>query len=231
MTTKCIAGFITLLALTLASAEECTFDILLVDLFGDGWGNIDLDIDTGYTMVNMTANTKLNYTMPSNYSMTCGSCANVVNISTPDCFLNVSMSSRGTPIAPWEVLWVIQHNNATYFGNFDSTLQINGSDVFSSNLVDYTSAGVDSCEECEHPLPHKPTPGSIRARAMKTATKPKPAPATVLIDLIDQLGDGESFFLCCYCPPLITIGSICIYYILYIRLVDDDQILVNNKVN
>mmetsp|Transcript_3084 Transcript_3084/g.4739 ORF Transcript_3084/g.4739 Transcript_3084/m.4739 type:complete len:952 (-) Transcript_3084:169-3024(-) len=135
----------------------CDYTILLYDLFGDGWGNIELVVTTdGFSR---------------KYSPDC-SCLQI-DIYSDSCNITLNMTSDGDPIAPWEVLWVTEIGGETWVGDFDSTLKANNQTVwFYDDMVDYDpESDVNACHECKHPPPKpKPGPGGSKGKDDDTTT-------------------------------------------------------------
>ena len=174
------------LFLAVATALPCNYNILLLDLFGDGWANIDILITTNTSTFNRT--------------MLCASCYEIVNVTSTNCDMNVSMTSKGTPIAPWEVMWMVVVGNQTLVGGFDSTLRVNNDTVSGNNMLDYNPTSSEHvCSECTHPPKprHSHTQNAKNTRTIGGTTKPKPSPVPVPIDLMDNHGSGKitSFLL------------------------------------
>eukprot|EP00602_Paraphysomonas_sp_CaronLab_P003918 CAMPEP_0185017106 /NCGR_PEP_ID=MMETSP1103-20130426/60_1 /TAXON_ID=36769 /ORGANISM="Paraphysomonas bandaiensis, Strain Caron Lab Isolate" /LENGTH=966 /DNA_ID=CAMNT_0027546363 /DNA_START=40 /DNA_END=2940 /DNA_ORIENTATION=+ len=121
--------------------EECTYTLLMFDLFGDGWHNVDV-------LVTTDGETK-NYTLDN-----CTGCG-LVEIVSQDCKVNISMTSNGDPITPWEALWVIEIDNVTWAGDYDSEIGIKEYEVvYYKDILDTDpDSDANECKECKHPKP------------------------------------------------------------------------------
>mmetsp|Transcript_20856 Transcript_20856/g.30000 ORF Transcript_20856/g.30000 Transcript_20856/m.30000 type:complete len:1048 (+) Transcript_20856:168-3311(+) len=187
---------------------QCTYEILIVDLFGDGWVNVDL---------NVTVNGESTF-----HSLNC-SC-DVVTVVAQQCNIRIETTSYGEDaITPWEVLWQVDVRNKTWYGDADSVLQVRYDSVIFTDGMLSTDPSDDEnqCHECHHPKP-KPKPGpsppskggsgsdgsnrnstddsangdessgdgSDGRNAGNGGAKPKPHPVPVNVQLFDALGNG-----------------------------------------
>jgi hypothetical protein len=159
--------FLSLLFASSASAWTL-YDILLVDLFGDGWRNIYLNV--------MTDGETKNYTMDCSCSL--------ITINTTSNMVTINVTSDGTPIAPWEILWVANITGEVFVGDFDSSMYIDGDFVSTMNPVSYNVDGNEnSCKECKHPPPK-------HGRALAHASPSPPPPALVIAELYSATGNA-----------------------------------------
>ena len=155
-----------------------------------------------------------------NYTIGCATCKGTIEIPSRLCELDVAMSSRGTPIAPWEAMWVVTHDNITYVGGWESELHIRSFDVRGVGLLNQDPHSKDdTCHECPHPPPPAKTrPGGSGDESNDKEDKdksgdtnstgsgrpggdngpgtgpapPKPKqPAKVRLDIFDQQKNGK----------------------------------------
>lgn len=128
------------------STPGCTYNFLLYDLFGDGWQNINLAIDTDGNI--------------ANYQVQCA--CDMISVFSQSCILDISMTSNGEPIAYWEPLWATTVAGVTYVGDYDTTMHIDHNTVTVTNGpdTDPNSAG-NTCKPCTPPNddPDVPDPG------------------------------------------------------------------------
>jgi hypothetical protein len=153
----------------------CDVDILLFDLFGDGWGDSQLMVEIDGVKNNVT--------------LGCGHCSRV---SFPDVHCNVSiwMTSADDAVTPWENYWVVNVIGQTLFGGSDSTVSIYHTDVMGMNLID-TNETVN-CDECLHPQPKgKGGKGKNKnEKGRKLAKGGKKPPAFANSKLYDEQSNG-----------------------------------------
>jgi hypothetical protein len=158
--------------------KDAEYDVLLMDLFGDGWQNVEILI----TVDDVT----------HNHTMHCQNCSGMLHFESDSCKLNISMTSFGEPVTPWEVRWLVEHDNITYVGGWGSELVIRDHDVWQMGIIDQDpDSDNNKCAECSHPNP-KPAPGPASAgtdkdSAVGPASKP---PAKVRIDIYDEMSNG-----------------------------------------
>jgi hypothetical protein len=134
---------------TSAPTIEPCFDLLIWDLFGDGWQNMQLSIVSaaGVFVRQLTVNCSCYYE----------------HICLP---LGVEVNITIEPINPhlpvrqsWEAFFQFSGFGYDYSGSFGSVLRINsaGDILYTRNLID--SANVTKREDCEHcPRPPPPPP-------------------------------------------------------------------------
>jgi hypothetical protein len=111
----------------------CSYSFLLYDLFGDGWKNIELAVDTDGNV--------------TNHKVQCA-CEMIV-VSSRSCLLTVNMISNGEAIAPWEPLWAVKVNNQTWVGDFNTTMSIEADTITVSNGPDLDPSTLENqCKAC-----------------------------------------------------------------------------------
>jgi hypothetical protein len=177
----------------------CDFDILLFDLFGDGWANAEL-------LVNINGVT-------SNYTLSCGHC-DYLNFTATPCNVTISMDFFDTDaekedgdkddankedadkedevaITPWENYFVISFMGENYVGDYETSVVIDHQNI-TGKWADLDG----ECDQCDHPK-KKPSPKSRpgdrpgnKRRLGKQKNKPPPAVA-LPVRLNDENGNGE----------------------------------------
>jgi hypothetical protein len=118
------------------NGPACTYNFLLYDLFGDGWQNIELAVDTDGAV--------------TNYKVQCA--CDMIQIVSQSCVLTVNMISNGEAIAPWEPIWASKIGGVTWVGDFNTTMWIDHDSVTVKNGpdVDPNSLG-NQCKACTAP--------------------------------------------------------------------------------
>ena len=183
--------------------RTCVYEILTMDMFGDGWVNVDL---------NVTVNSKSTY-----HHLNC-SC-DVLNITAKGCNIDIKATSYGEePITPWEVYWQVKVDGTYWYGDFDSRLVVENDEVtlYENMLNPDPTNTKNQCKECRHPKPPpKPSPASPNGSDKegsgggsksdddnggggdKTGKDPSPSgkppprpPVSVEIDLFDEVKNG-----------------------------------------
>jgi hypothetical protein len=111
----------------------CTYHFLLYDLFGDGWQNIELAVDTDGAV--------------TNYKVQCA--CDMIEVVSQSCALTINMVSNGEAIAPWEPIWATKINDETWVGDFGTTMYIDYETVTVTDGpdVDPNSLG-NQCKAC-----------------------------------------------------------------------------------
>ncbi|CAE7551278.1 unnamed protein product, partial [Symbiodinium microadriaticum] len=164
-------------SLFVTSSAWKLYDVLLVDTFGDGWKNINLNVTTdGGTS--------------TSYSMNCA--CKLITINSTDGMLTFNVTSNGSPIAPWEILWMANFSGSVIVGDFSTSAYVNGDFVSVMNPVNYNAdSSSNNCQECHHPPPRR-----LMADAAGAAPRP---PAKVIMELYGGSwynGDGGMTGVC-----------------------------------
>ena len=220
------------LAPTRGDCNGAIHQILLIDLFGDGWQNVKLKVTVDGDKV-------------TNYTMGCTNCTGMIEINTTECMMEIEMISDGPAITPWEARWVVVHENETYVGGWKSELSIIHNVVTARHMI-YDDDSDDMYEHC-HECPHPPPPakkgpsgpgdskgddskgkdddadtnstsagsgpggsgpgGAPGGSGGKAKAKPKP-PAKVRIDIFDQQKDGKWRCHCCGWMRVVTLEAL-----------------------
>jgi hypothetical protein len=162
--------------------QPCVYDILLVDTFGDGWGNNYFEVEIAGEI--------------SRYDVPCGS--ESIQISTTFCEFNAQMKCDGACKTTWENYWSFSFRGADYYGDHDSTLHVKDHMVTVTDPVNVDpNARVNECDQCKI----APPPGTAEALAAAAAAKAAAAaaaaeaaanPMAQLIGPNVVVGDGEA---------------------------------------
>jgi len=154
---------------------QCVVDILLYDMFGDGWGNSQLVVTAdGIT---------------TNYTLECGHCDRITLRDYCAFSLHIETTDGKEPTNPWEHFWVVGALGQTIVGSFYTSIKIDEKGPFARRAINYNKTF--ECEECAHPKPKPPAKKHGKSGHDDSRRNlAKKAPSLATVKLYDEKSDG-----------------------------------------